>query len=123
SLILGVAMLLLGTITPHTNIWVISFYMFLAGVGIGPVMSVGVTAIQNAVPRAVLGVGTASANMFRQIGGSIGVSVFGAIFANRLAAELAAHLPAGGSMPAQITVNTVAALPPEIQEPILFAYA
>lgn len=120
--LLALAMVLLATITPYTNIWIISAYMFIAGVGIGPVMSVGVTAIQNAVPREVIGVGTASANMFRQIGGSLGVAVFGAIFANRLAAELAIHVPQGTSLPAQISVETVAALPPAIQEPILFAY-
>ena len=53
-------------------------------------MSVGVTSIQNAVPHSVLGVGTASVQMFRQIGGSLGVAVLGALFANRLALETAA---------------------------------
>ena len=37
--------------------------------------------------------------LFRQIGGSIGVAVFGAIFANQLAANLASKLPPGAQLP------------------------
>ena len=37
------------------------------------------TAVQNAVPRELLGTATASGVMFRQIGGSLAVAVFGAI--------------------------------------------
>ena len=46
-----------------------------------------------------LGVATSGSTLFRQIGGSIGVSVFGAIFANRLAHELASRLPRGVHIP------------------------
>ena len=42
-----------------------------------------------------LGVATSGSTLFRQIGGSIGVSLFGAIFANRLAANLVDVLPPG----------------------------
>ena len=41
-------------------------------------------AIQNKVERRDLGIATASANLFRALGGSIGVALFGAIFAGRL---------------------------------------
>lgn len=51
-------------------------------------MSVSVAAIQNAVPRETVGVGTASANMFRLIGGSVGTAVFGAMFSTGLTARL-----------------------------------
>jgi len=43
----------------------------------------------------VLGVASSGSTMFRQIAGSIGVAVFGAIFANRLATNLAGSLPPG----------------------------
>ena len=40
-----------------------------------------------------MGVATSGSTLFRQIGGSIGVALFGAIFANRLTVELASRLP------------------------------
>ncbi len=88
--VLAIGALLLSTLAVDTPFTLVVLYMFLVGVGIGPVMSVGVSAIQNAVPHNVMGVATASAQMFRQIGGSLGVAILGAIFANRLAVEAAA---------------------------------
>ena len=67
--------------------------MIVLGLGLGMVMQVLVLAVQNAVDYRHLGVATSGSTLFRQIGGSIGVAVFGAIFANRLADELAARLP------------------------------
>ena len=57
-------------------------------------MQVLVLAAQNAVEYRLLGVATSGASLARQIGGSIGVSVFGAIFTNRLGHELARGRPA-----------------------------
>ena len=57
-------------------------------------------AAQNAVEYRLLGVATSGSTLFRQVGGSVGVSLFGAIFANRLAHELAARLPLGAHLPA-----------------------
>ena len=59
------------------------------------VMQVLVLAAQNAVDFRQIGVATSGSTLFRQIGGSIGVALFGTIFANRLHVELAAT-PAGG---------------------------
>jgi hypothetical protein len=50
--------------------------------------------------------------MFRQIGGSIGVALFGTIFASRLHSELAARLPAGTKIPTTINPAGVRQLPP-----------
>src|SRR6185437_9864560 len=58
------------------------------GLGLGMVMQVLVLAAQNAVDYRLLGVATSGSTLFRQVGGSVGVSLFGAIFANRLAHEL-----------------------------------
>ena len=46
------------------------------------------------------GVASSGSTLFRQIGGSIGVSLFGAIFANQLASNLASEFPAGAHVPA-----------------------
>ena len=52
-------------------------------------MQVLVIAVQNAVDYRDLGVATSGATLFRLIGGSLGTAVLGAIFAARLAANLA----------------------------------
>jgi hypothetical protein len=57
------------------------------------VTQVLVLAIQNSVDRRDLGTATAGANFFRAMGGSVGVAVFGAIFANRLGYWLPRRVP------------------------------
>jgi DNA-binding MarR family transcriptional regulator len=75
------------------------------------VLQVLVVAAQNAVDYHFLGVATSGITLFRQIGGSIGVSVFGAIFANRLAAQLQSRLPAGAHVPTSPNPAAVKHLP------------
>jgi DNA-binding MarR family transcriptional regulator len=52
--------------------------------------------------------------MFRSIGGSIGVSLFGAIFANRLHTELAQRLPSNVHLPTTTSPAAIRTLPPEV---------
>lgn len=118
--ILAIGAMLLAGLGVDTPFGLIVFYMLLIGIGIGPVMSVGVTAIQNAVPHSVMGVATASAQMFRQIGGSLGVAVLGAIFANRLAHETAAIGHPEGT--AGFNADLLAAMPAADQAAMLNAY-
>ena len=61
-----------------------------SGSGFGMVSQVLTVAIQNAVERRDLGIATASANLFRSLGGSVGVALFGALFASGLAGSRAA---------------------------------
>jgi MFS family permease len=98
--IAAVAIFLLSRLAVSTPIWLGALYMLVLGLGLGMVMQVLVLAAQNAVPYEMLGVATSGATLFRQIGGAIGVSIFGAIFADRLSAELAARLPGGVHVPA-----------------------
>ena len=85
----ALAMLLLSRLAVSTPIWLAAVYLLVLGLGLGLVMQVLVLAAQNAVPYEMLGVATSGSTLFRQIGGAVGVSIFGAIFANRLATELA----------------------------------
>jgi EmrB/QacA subfamily drug resistance transporter len=79
--------------TPLPALWA---WMFIAGVGIGPTLSVFTIVVQNAVPFSQLGVATSNLTFFRQIGGSIGLAITGTIFANRLVEELPKQLAANG---------------------------
>lgn len=93
--LLALAMLSLSTLSAGSSLWHVALSMVLVGLGLGPVFSIGIAAIQNDVPRHMLGVGTASANMFRLIGGSIGTAAFGALFSANLARNLDGDLPDG----------------------------
>ena len=97
-----------GTATPQAAV---TAQMVLLGLGIGLTMQVLIVAGQNAVERRHLGLVTSLAQFFRELGGSVGVAVFGAIFASHIGAELARRLPGaaaralGGSLrggPAQL---------------------
>jgi EmrB/QacA subfamily drug resistance transporter len=110
----AVALLLLSTLDPETSTWVAGLYMLLLGLGLGLVMQVLVLAAQNAVDYRFLGVATSGATLFRQVGGSIGVAVFGAIFTNRLPQELAHRLPPGSGVPTDTTPAAIEQLPAAI---------
>jgi hypothetical protein len=86
-------------------------------------MQVLVLAAQNSVDFRHMGVATSGSTLFRQIGGSIGVSVFGAIFANRLAHELASRLPRGVHIPKSANPAVVKDLPPAVHVPYVEAFA
>ena len=64
----------------------IAALLVVFGLGFGLVSQVLTTAIQNAVDRRDLGIATASANLFRSLGGAVGAALFGAVYAGRLPA-------------------------------------
>jgi len=118
----AVGIFMLSQLTVSTAIWLAILYMLVLGLGLGMVMQVLVLAVQNAVPYEMLGVATSGSTLFRQIGGSIGVSVFGAIFANRLAAELADRMPPGVEVPAAANPSIVHQLPEAIRLPYVESF-
>ena len=87
--------------------------LLLLGLGIGLVMQVLVIAVQNAVDYRDLGVATSGNTLFRSVGGSVGTAVLGAVFAARLATELARNAPAGAAPPsgAGLSLQSIAQLP------------
>jgi EmrB/QacA subfamily drug resistance transporter len=123
--ILAIGMTLLTQLGVHTPQAVTALYMVVIGVGIGLVMQVLVLVVQNDAPPGDLGAATSTAQFFRSIGGSVGVAVFGAIFASRLTSGLSS-LPAGvadrvgasgGSV--QVRPEQVHALPANVREDFL----
>jgi len=121
--LMTVAMVLLSRLWVDTPIVVADVYVLILGLGLGFVMQVLVLAVQNAADYEHLGVATSGATLFRSIGGSIGVALFGAIFANRLGAEIAGALPPGTRIPAAADPNAIKALPPAIHGPFVEAFA
>jgi hypothetical protein len=118
-----VGLYLLSHINASTSSLTTALYMVVLGLGLGMVMQVLVLAVQNAVDYRYLGVATSGSTLFRQIGGSIGVSAFGAIFSADLASELARHLPKAARIPAGANPEVVKHLPAAIHEPYVTAFA
>jgi EmrB/QacA subfamily drug resistance transporter len=84
SLVLPTGIFLLSRMTTTTPHLVSSLFMLITGTGMGMVLPVTLTAVQNAVPQSDLGVATSSSVFFRSMGASFGVAVFGAVMNARL---------------------------------------
>lgn len=111
----------LGGTTPY---WQIAIAMLVLGAGLGNVMQVLVLAVQNSVEPRDIGTATSGSTFFRSIGGSFGTAVFGAVWAARLATEMSAIMPSGGSGGDPTTsMASIQALPPELQSEVLGAFA
>ena len=120
--IMTVGLALLATLGVATPTWTACLYMIVLGLGLGLVMQVLVLAVQNAVDYRHLGVATSGATLFRSIGGSVGVSLFGAIFTATLTSNLATALPAGSALPAATAPAAIHALPSATRSLYLTAF-
>ncbi|MBF4575528.1 MDR family MFS transporter [Frondihabitans sp. VKM Ac-2883] len=88
TVLVGIAMFLMTTLTADTPIWLICVFLFIFGAGLGSIMQVVVLVVQNAVPAKDVGTATSTNNYFREVGSALGVAVFGAIFTSRLTEKL-----------------------------------
>ena len=106
--------------------------LILVGIGMGVAMPLYINATQSALPREYLGVATSQIQFWRNVGGTVGVAILGAVISHQLPdrirmqvgalslpPELSASLPSGGSAeaifdPVRIAA-TRAALPPQAQ--------
>jgi len=67
--------------------------MIIVGVGLGTSMPILGLVVQNAMPYRLLGVATSSVQFFRQIGGTLGIAIFGTLVTTHLRDNLRAELP------------------------------
>ncbi|GAA1445801.1 MDR family MFS transporter [Leifsonia poae] len=84
SILLTIGLALMGTIRYDTSFWLVFLYMFIMGAGVGMVMQNLVLIVQNAVNPLQIGTASASVAFFRSLGGTIGVSVMGAVLGSRI---------------------------------------
>jgi EmrB/QacA subfamily drug resistance transporter len=129
TFLLAVALFLLARLDETTATWVMNVYFFILGFSLGLVLQVLVIAVQNTADYADLGAATSGVTFFRSIGGSFGVSVFGAIFTNQLVHNLTSalhgvHLPPGFNVSAiESSRQLLDRLPASVQHDILHAYS
>jgi EmrB/QacA subfamily drug resistance transporter len=128
--IVGVAMILMTTLTASTPIWLICVYLFLFGVGLGCIMQVVVLIVQNAVPASEIGTATSTNNYFREVGAALGTAVFGTLFTTRLTENLTkvftdagATAEQAGQATSSIDPAALAELPSALRDGVVTAYA
>lgn len=88
GLITALGTFLLASLSADASQWLIRGYMAVTGLGIGVTMPLYSVIVQNALPYSLLGVASASTQFFRQLGGSIGVAIFGSLMVTRFATHI-----------------------------------
>lgn len=130
------AMLSLAGIKENTAFWSNALSELFLGAGLGLCMQNLVIALQNSLDIKDLGIGTSLNTFWRSIGGTLGVAIFGSIYASKLATYLASNLATlrtkNPSALAGVTSNTLSALQnnpslisklhPQLQKAILHSY-
>ncbi|MEU2283010.1 MDR family MFS transporter [Streptomyces sp. NPDC013178] len=125
--ILGTACLaigtgLLATMDTDTSRTVAGIYMALVGIGLGFMLQMTTTIAQNSVEMRDMGVASAGVTLFRTIGGSLGVAIFGSLFTH----ATASHLPTSGTgsgESTQISASALAKLPAQARDAYLESVA
>ena len=125
AVVLVVGFAMLGTIDHETSLVFVGLAMFIVGVGVGMTMQNLVLAVQNTVALKDIGAASASVAFFRSLGGTIGVSVLGAVLARRVTDRITGDLAAAG-IPASgggggSTLN-LDALPEPVRQIVRAAY-
>jgi len=150
TFLVSIGMIWLGTLSTSSTNGQLIERMIITGLGLGLSMPIFNLVVQNAFPQSRLGIATASVQLFRSIGATVGVAVMGSIFNNRLANHLASvsHDPANQAVASHVgqnvdiahlnsnqvqgllspqvqhaTTTKIASLPPDQQQGILHSYA
>ncbi|MFC4118766.1 MDR family MFS transporter [Nonomuraea zeae] len=127
SIVLTAGFLVLSTTDHDTPIPLMMAAMLLVGAGVGMSMQNLVLAIQNTVPLRELGAASGAVTFFRSLGGTIGVSVLGAVLANQVTANINEGLLKIGVDPSKAGAGAgasldIAALPEPFQSIVRAAY-
>jgi EmrB/QacA subfamily drug resistance transporter len=123
---MGAGLLLFSTLGASGSRLTAAGFMVVFGIGFGGVTQILMVAIQNAVAPREIGTATASANLFRALGGAVGVAVYGAVFAaglrHWLPLELGDRAARGISATGiEATPGRIHALAPNVQQGVAHA--
>ena len=87
-ILVSLALLGLLFLQLDTPIWMLLVVFFIFGLGMGNVIAPASTVMQNVLPLARAGAGSAVQNTVRQVGGALGVAIVGTVLATQYAANL-----------------------------------
>lgn len=114
-LVMGGGMFFLSRMDVDSNNTIAVINMIVTGLGLGLSFPTFTITVQNAVEHRLLGVATASTQLFRQVGGTIGVAIMGSIMNTRMRDKMEAFAGQGGGTP-EMTPDVAAKLG-ELQNP------
>lgn len=92
GVILVIGMYLLSLMDQDSTNLMAAIDMIIVGAGLGMTMPIFLLAIQNSTPQSMLGVTSASVQLFRQVGGTIGVAIMGTMLNHQIKDELDASM-------------------------------
>ncbi|MER7415905.1 MDR family MFS transporter [Micromonospora peucetia] len=125
AIVLVIGFALLGTIDHDTSLVLVGAAMLIVGVGVGMTMQNLVLAVQNTVSLRDIGAASSTVAFFRSLGGTIGVSVLGAVLARQVTDQITADLSAAG-IPASGSAGAgslnLDAMPAAVQQIVRAAY-
>jgi MFS transporter, DHA2 family, multidrug resistance protein len=117
--LVAVSLLALTRLQVDTPIWQVLAVFFFFGLGMGNVIAPASTVMQNVLPLARVGAGSAVQNTVRQVFGAFGIAIIGTVLSNQYATRLAPTLaalperfPQAGK---DALTSSVAALPKVLQ--------
>ena len=102
--LVAVSLLALVFVSIETPIWVLLVSFFAFGLGMGNVIAPASTVMQNVLPLARAGAGSAVQNTVRQVGGALGVAIVGTVLATQYATNLSQSWSAAadGTLPPEL---------------------
>jgi EmrB/QacA subfamily drug resistance transporter len=119
SFVMAGGLFLLSTMGIATTQLTSSLFMVVLGVGMGFLMQTTMLVVQNSVGMKDMGAASGAATLFRTIGGSLGVSLLGTLYAAHLTSSLTGQLgaAAGGHVTGgNLTPAMLAQLPANVRE-------
>jgi MFS family permease len=82
--------------TPQPLLWA---WMFVTGLGVGPMFAAFPLIVQSNVPVTQIGAASSSVSFFQQVGGTVGLAITGTVFASSMTRELPSALGSAGVPP------------------------
>jgi EmrB/QacA subfamily drug resistance transporter len=123
SVIMTIGLYLLTHLGTDTSTLKAAGYFVIFGLGMGFLMQITSLIVQNSVPQSDMGVASSSRAFFQQIGGSIGVSLFGVIFIHKLNDSMASKLPGAhlAGSGGQFDPATINSLPSAVKDAAFYS--
>src|SRR6267143_1920317 len=97
--VVALGLFLLSGLRADTPLPLLYVWMFITGLGVGPMFAVLTLIVQASVAPRQIGTATSSLTLFQQIGGSVGLAITGSIFTSRLLEEIPRQLATSGVPP------------------------
>ncbi|TYR79775.1 MFS transporter [Priestia megaterium] len=118
--IMSSGMFSLTVMSPDSTAATVIINNIVVGIGLGMSFPVFTLIVQNAIEQRYLGVATASSQLFRQIGGTMGVAVMGTMMNSRMAAHMTEEV-SSSTVPAELASKLQGLNPQVLMDPARLA--